>query len=452
MKKIFTLTIGIVLSIAILKSQVPIAPPQSFSYMATIAKGGTVIANKTVTLRVSILQNNAMGIAKYVERFTAITNSTGQINIEIGHGTPLLGYFPDIAWGGDKYFLKVEVDTKAGTNYTEISVTQLLSVPYALYAGSSGTATNIIETDPTFSNSSAHSITTTNISNWNSAFNWGDHSTQGYLKSFTELDPAVKDNFDFTGANVNDLLQFNGNKWIKFTPSYASVSHTHNDATNSTSGFMSGSDKTLLTNLQNAYSSQKVAYRWATFTTYEQAVGWACNDDGSLFGGIKPSKWTDMSAQAYQMSSDKEILRTLFTQKGFASKNAMVFNNDWASFSSTNGKVVLTLFRIKNSTSSAIDWKPNFFYSAYGSWGEHASVALNGESIMDAVESGSTTLTLTIPANRVSTVIFVSTSGRPDANGSMRNCRLVFFNNSLELPDGLEFIDDLDVATGGWEQ
>lgn len=137
MKKTFTLIIGIICSITILKAQEPIAPPQAFSYVATIMKGGTVVANKTVTLKVSILLNNASGMAKYIEKFTAITNSTGQINIEIGHGVPQLGYFPDIDWSADKYFLKVEVDTKGGTNYQDISTTQLLSVPYALYSSSS---------------------------------------------------------------------------------------------------------------------------------------------------------------------------------------------------------------------------------------------------------------------------------------------------------------------------
>ena len=39
------------------------------------------------------------------------------------------------------------------------------------------------ETDPIFSSSPAANITNTNISNWNSAYNWGDHSTVGYLQA-----------------------------------------------------------------------------------------------------------------------------------------------------------------------------------------------------------------------------------------------------------------------------
>jgi len=197
--------------------------------------------------------------------------------------------------------------------------------------------------------------------------------------------------------------------------------------------------------------SGKATYRWATFTTYDQNYGWACSNDASLFGGVTPSNWTDANGQASMMSSDKEVLRTLFTQKGYAKNNATIMNENWMSYSSTNGKVVMALFRVKNTTGSIINWIPYFYFSAYESWSEHASVALNGVSMMNTGTYSNTSLTLPIPENRVSTVIFVSTSGQPGGTG-MRNCRLIFYNNSLSLPPGLEFIDDLDTATGDWSQ
>ena len=45
------------------------------------------------------------------------------------------------------------------------------------------------ETDPIFVASPSASITNTNISNWNSAYNWGDHSSVGYLQA-TNTDKA----------------------------------------------------------------------------------------------------------------------------------------------------------------------------------------------------------------------------------------------------------------------
>jgi hypothetical protein len=40
---------------------------------------------------------------------------------------------------------------------------------------------NTVETDPIFSVSSAHGITGTDISNWNTAYGWGNHETAGYV-------------------------------------------------------------------------------------------------------------------------------------------------------------------------------------------------------------------------------------------------------------------------------
>jgi uncharacterized protein (TIGR02145 family) len=139
MKKIFTLLIGIVLSITILNSQV--APPQAFSFKATIqGANGQPVVNKMIRLRISILQDDMSGYVAYSEFFTTNTNHYSQVDVEIGNGNVISGIFSSIDWSAHKYFLKVEVDPKGGTNYQVLSTTQLLSVPYALYAGAAGNA------------------------------------------------------------------------------------------------------------------------------------------------------------------------------------------------------------------------------------------------------------------------------------------------------------------------
>lgn len=62
------------------------------------------------------------------------------------------------------------------------------------------------ETDPVFTASPAFSITSTDITNWNNAYSWGDHSLAGYLTSFTELDPVFSSSpaFGITGANITN--------------------------------------------------------------------------------------------------------------------------------------------------------------------------------------------------------------------------------------------------------
>jgi hypothetical protein len=62
------------------------------------------------------------------------------VSIEIGGGTVTVGSFAAIDWANGPYFIKTETDPAGGTNYTITGTTQLLSVPYALYAASSGSS------------------------------------------------------------------------------------------------------------------------------------------------------------------------------------------------------------------------------------------------------------------------------------------------------------------------
>ncbi|MRS02175.1 hypothetical protein EG832_02935, partial [bacterium] len=134
MKKIYTLIIGIVLSMTILDAQD--APPQAFSFKATIKDNkANEIVLKTISLRISILQGGLNGTLVYEETFRPTTNLYSQVDVEIGHGNVTYGIFSNIHWGDYTHFLKVEVDVKGGTNYQVMSVSQLLSVPYALYSG-----------------------------------------------------------------------------------------------------------------------------------------------------------------------------------------------------------------------------------------------------------------------------------------------------------------------------
>ena len=202
---------------------------------------------------------------------------------------------------------------------------------------------------------------------------------------------------------------------------------------------------------------QTASYRFAVFNTYDQASGWMAGNDASLFGGIAPSAWTDGGAIASQLSPDKAVLRTLFNRKGFAGANALIHAESFVYVSSTDGKVVAALFRIRNATAAPVTWTPVIRVTAYGAWGEWASVAINGASAWTSAggnyfpSTGPVSVPLVIPANRTSTAIFVSTGALPGSSLT-RSTILAFVSNSLALPAGLQFVDDLDTATGGWTE
>ncbi|HOE05812.1 MAG TPA: hypothetical protein PLZ52_11385 [Bacteroidales bacterium] len=109
--------------------------PEAISYQAMARNSmGVVLANQSVSFRISLLQGSITGTAVYKERHAVSTNQFGLANLEIGSGTILSGSFSGIDWGANTYYLKVELDPTGGTNYQAMGVSQLLSVPYSLYS------------------------------------------------------------------------------------------------------------------------------------------------------------------------------------------------------------------------------------------------------------------------------------------------------------------------------
>ena len=81
--------------------------------------------------------------------------------------------------------------------------------------------TSYTETDPVFSSSPAGGITNANITNWNTAFGWGNHSAAGYLTTITSQSLGDLSNVDTSGANTGDVLKYNGTSWAPATDNTA---------------------------------------------------------------------------------------------------------------------------------------------------------------------------------------------------------------------------------------
>jgi hypothetical protein len=113
--------------------------PQAFNYQGVLRDlSGNTINNSNVSVRFSIQDGYAGGPIEYQEVHPASTNSFGIITLSVGTGTPTVGTFSTITWSNGPKFLQVEFDPAGGTNYTLLGSSQILSVPYALYAGSVG--------------------------------------------------------------------------------------------------------------------------------------------------------------------------------------------------------------------------------------------------------------------------------------------------------------------------
>ena len=109
--------------------------PQKMTYQAVIRNGSNaLILSSPIGIKVSVLQGSANGTVTYSETQIQNTNINGLVSLEIGMGTPVIGTFSNINWANGPYFIQTEVDPSGGSNYSVLGVTELISVPYALYS------------------------------------------------------------------------------------------------------------------------------------------------------------------------------------------------------------------------------------------------------------------------------------------------------------------------------
>ena len=118
---------------------------EGMKYQAVVrdAAGG-ILKNQSVSFRFSIIEGASVPV--YIETHLLTTNEFGLVNLQIGRGAVSQGIFVDISWTVGSYFIEVEMDAAGGSNYKVLSTSEILSVPYAQFAG------NVIYTDTSASN------------------------------------------------------------------------------------------------------------------------------------------------------------------------------------------------------------------------------------------------------------------------------------------------------------
>jgi hypothetical protein len=114
-------------------------PPNAFNYSAVARNAaGQPIATTTIGIQIAILKTSPTGVSQYSENHFVNTDAFGLFNLVIGAGAVQSGSMTTIDWSNDNYYLKVGMDAAGGTNFLIMGTTQLLSVPYAMYAKSAG--------------------------------------------------------------------------------------------------------------------------------------------------------------------------------------------------------------------------------------------------------------------------------------------------------------------------
>ena len=138
MKKFY---IFLCLAIASL-TQLQAQTPQGFNYQATVRNTtGELIVNSNVYFKFNVIQGAQTTVPVFTETHYVPTDDLGQVTLIIGEGTANTGVFSEIEWSLGSYFLGIELSIDGPNDYVAMGTTQLLSVPYALYAANSGNAT-----------------------------------------------------------------------------------------------------------------------------------------------------------------------------------------------------------------------------------------------------------------------------------------------------------------------
>jgi len=201
MKKILYPSVIALLVVNFVSAQVP----QGLNYQAVVRNStGQVLPSAPVSIKFQIHDSIPTGTVVFQEVDTAQTNQFGLVSLVIGsHGN--LG---SVNWGHGEKYLQVELDPTGGTNYVDMGRTQLVSVPYALYALTSGNGIGPTGATGLQGSQGPTGLTgATGVAGQIGAT--GNNGTTG---------PTGATGTFQAGSAPGEMLYWNGTNWVEVTP------------------------------------------------------------------------------------------------------------------------------------------------------------------------------------------------------------------------------------------
>jgi len=214
--------------------------PQKINFQSIVRNtSGVIFSNKTLGLKISILSDSITGTQVYSETHSSTTDAIGLVSLQIGSGTALSGAFATINWGNAAHFIKLEADFNGGNTYVTLGTQELMSVPYAMYASKTDTASlNLTNrfadkapvNNPTFTGT-VGGITKAMVDGLENVDNTSDEDKP--VSSLTQAAIATKVNISDTmtmlakylrkedfpsGSQDGEILYWSQGSWIKLAP------------------------------------------------------------------------------------------------------------------------------------------------------------------------------------------------------------------------------------------
>jgi hypothetical protein len=175
----------------------------------TLGTGGTLDISYTGPVNVSAFTNDSGYITSSAipTNVSAFTNDSGYITsssipTNVSELSNDSGYITSSA---------IPTNVSAFTNDSGYITSSSIPTNVSAFTNDSGYLTSFTETDPTVP-THVKNITTVNINSWNSAYGWGDHAVENYIKdiaSFSTSDLAEGANLYHTDARVDARIPTN---------------------------------------------------------------------------------------------------------------------------------------------------------------------------------------------------------------------------------------------------
>ncbi|MFC2118455.1 FISUMP domain-containing protein [Bacteroidota bacterium] len=270
--------------------------PQSLNYQAVARNiDGSVIAESQIGIKISIIESSSSGTVLYSETFNKTTNILGLFSLEIGRGESD-DVFSAIDWSTpSSKWIRVEVDIEGGNNYILNGTSQLLSVPYSLYANQSGSSLTPLrsmtdaerdEIDNPVSGSVIFNSTTENINVFKSG-SWWELTGERIIGEFTCGDSFVdeRDSKEYPTVKIGNKCWMAKNLDVG-TMINGSINQTNNDII----------EKYCYNNDANNCNTYGALYQWDELMSYSKTPG---------VKGICPEGWhipSDIEWQEMEIS------------------------------------------------------------------------------------------------------------------------------------------------------